>query len=176
MSIYNNDLSTVAVWLYPFPGTCALFRAGTSWCHAGWDISPATECIEGIAKSKISVIEHLLQSHHITSHQVTVLLLQETHSKEASNLKIPGFVLAAYTKSGVHGIASFVRHSIQWRKLATSAPESSLEWAATEAEGVTIVNVYKPLLFGSNPTRFQSLPIHVFMPVISIAAAQPGAN
>ena len=107
--------------------------------------------VEGITKSKISVIEHLLQSH-----QVTVILFQETHSKEASNLKIPGFVLAAHTKSDVHGIASFVRHSTQWRELGTSAPESSLEWAATEVEGVTIVNVYKPPPFRLQP---DSIPV-----------------
>ena len=31
------------------------------------------------------------------------------------------------------------------------------------------------LLFGSNPTRSQSLPVRAFMPVISTAVAQPGA-
>ena len=54
-------------------------------------------------------------------------------------------------------IASFVRHSTQsWRELGTSAPESSLEWAATEVEGVTIVNVYKPPTFRLQP---DSIPV-----------------
>ena len=107
--------------------------------------------VEGITKSKFSVIEHLLQSY-----QVTVILLQETHSKEASNLKISSYVLAAHTKSDTHGIASFVRHSTQWRELGISPPESSLEWAADEVEGLTIVNIYKP-----SPFRLQldSIPI-----------------
>ena len=37
----------------------------------------------------------------------------------------------------------------------TSAPESSLEWAATEIEGITIINGYKPHLFRLKP---DSLP------------------
>ena len=107
--------------------------------------------VEGITKPKITVIEHLLQTH-----KATIVLLQETHSEEPSKLKIPGYHLTAHTKSSVHGIATFVRYSAKWREVGTSAPESSLEWAATEVEGITIINVYKPPPFRLQP---DSLPV-----------------
>ena len=95
--------------------------------------------VEGLTKAKTSIIEQLLQTH-----KPTAILLQETHMKESSRLKIPGFTLAASTEPDIHGIATFVRNSARWKAIATSPPNSAVEWAATQIEGVSITNVYKP--------------------------------
>ena len=94
---------------------------------------------EGLTKAKVILIEHLLQSTNATA-----ILLQETHVSSSSRLKIPGYTLAAYTESDTHGIATFVHNSAKWRAVAASNPDSDLEWAATQIEGVTVINVYKP--------------------------------
>ena len=58
---------------------------------------------EGISKANIQVIEHLA-----TKNLATVILLQETHVTNPDVLNIPGYSLAAYTSSRVHGVATFV--------------------------------------------------------------------
>jgi len=59
--------------------------------------------VEGLTKVKVNVLTHLAQAH-----AVTAILLQETHYKHRSHLKIPGYTLAACTESKVHGTATFV--------------------------------------------------------------------
>ena len=94
---------------------------------------------EGISKAKIQVIQHLA-----TKNLATVILLQETHVTNPDVLNIPGYTLAAYTSSRVHGVATFVQCSTKWRDIASSTPEEEVEWVTTEVEGVNITNVYKP--------------------------------
>ena len=59
---------------------------------------------EGISKTKIQVIEHLA-----TKNLATVILLLETHVTNPDVLNIPGYSLAAYTNSRVHGVAISVQ-------------------------------------------------------------------
>ena len=94
---------------------------------------------EGISKAKIQVIEHLA-----TKNLATVILLQETRVTNPDVLNIPGYSLAAHTSSRIHGVATFVECSTNWRDIASSTPEEEVEWVTTEVEGVTITNVYKP--------------------------------
>ena len=116
----------------PFSGQASqdVIRYGVTVLHLN---------VEGLTKAKTSIIEQLLQTH-----KPTAILLQETHMKESSRLKIPGFTLAASMESDIHGIATFVRNSARWKAIATSPPNSAVEWAATQVVGVSIINVYKP--------------------------------
>ena len=94
---------------------------------------------EVISKAKIQVIEHLA-----TKNLATVILLQETHVTNPDVLNIPGYSLAAYTSSRVHGVATFVQCPTKWRDIASSTLAEEVEWVTTEVEGVNITNVYKP--------------------------------
>ena len=94
---------------------------------------------EGISKAKIQVIEYLA-----TKNLATVILLQETHVTNPDVLNIPGYSLAAYTSSRVHGVATFVQCPTKWRDIASSTLAEEVEWVTTEVEGVNITNVYKP--------------------------------
>jgi len=94
---------------------------------------------EGLTKAKTDVLVHLAQPH-----KVAVILLQETHVKESSHLKIPGYTLAAFTKSDVHGTATFVNNRNTWRMWTICPEGSAVEWTAVDVEGATIVNVCKP--------------------------------
>jgi len=75
--------------------------------------------VEGLTKAKTDVLVHLAHTH-----KVAVILLQETHVKESSHLKIPSYTLAALTKSDVHGTATFVNNRNTSRMIST-CPESS---------------------------------------------------
>ena len=123
----------------PFPEHVPCPRQAPSVGVIGDGISVLQLNIEGLTGAKVSVLERV-----IGEHKPSVVLLQETHVKDISRLKIPGYSLAASTRSDTHGIATFVQHQLKWHELGSSDDDSSLEWAATEVEGVTIANVYKP--------------------------------
>jgi len=95
--------------------------------------------VEGLTKAKINVLTHLAQAH-----AVTAILLQETHYKDRSHLKILGYTLTACTEIEVYGTATFVKHHARWSAIAVCPENSLLEWTSTEVEGVTIINVHKP--------------------------------
>ena len=93
--------------LVPFSGQAShdVIREGVSVLHLN---------VEGLTKAKTNVIEQLLQKH-----KATVVLLQETHIKDSSRLKIPGFTLAAHTASDIHGTATFVKNATVWKALVS---------------------------------------------------------
>jgi len=95
--------------------------------------------VEGQTKAKINVLIGLAQAY-----AVTAILLQETHYKDRSHFKIPGYTLAACTERKVHSTATFVKHHAKWSAIAVSPENLLLEWTPTEVEGITIINVYKP--------------------------------
>lgn len=66
-----------------------------------YDLPPGARPV--LTRAKISGLEHILQEH-----KPMVVLSQETHTKESSQLEISGFNLAAYTKRNVHVFANFV--------------------------------------------------------------------
>ena len=76
--------------------------------------------------------------------KATIILLQETHATRPDVLTIPGYSLTAHTISDSYGIATFVIDSAKWHKIAFSQPDSDIEWAVTEVEGVNITNIFKP--------------------------------
>ena len=69
------------------------------------DVTLLQLSVEGLTMVKIHVLTRLAQAH-----AVTAILLQETHYKDRSHLKIPGYTLAACTESEVYGTATFVKH------------------------------------------------------------------
>ena len=95
---------------------------------------------EGISKAKIQVSEHLA-----TTNLATVILLQETHVTNPDVLNIPGYSLAAYTSSRVHGVATFMQCPTKWRDIASSTIAGEVEWVTTEVEGVNIKMCTNPL-------------------------------
>jgi len=64
--------------------------------------------VEGLTKAKINFLTRLAEAHAMTA-----ILLQETHNKDRSHLKIPGYILAACTESAVYGTATFVKTPFQ---------------------------------------------------------------
>ena len=120
------------------PKACALVRADTSGglCDG---VTLLQLNVEGLTKAKINVLTHLAQAH-----AVTAILLQETHYKDRSHLKILGYTLTACTEIEVYGTATFVKHHARWSAIAVCPENSLLEWTSTEVEGVTIINVHKP--------------------------------
>ena len=94
--------------------------------------------IEGISKAKLEIISHLAMEN-----KVTTILLQEMHATRPDMLTIPGYSLATHTISASYGIATFVIDSAKWHNIASSQPDSDIEWAVMEVEGVNITNIYK---------------------------------
>lgn len=95
--------------------------------------------IEGLTTAKLEVLSQLTKSNN-----TAVIMLQETHCTGPEKLKLPGFDLATFTPSSIHGIATFVKTGMDWTLESTSPPDSSIEWAALRIQGTTLVNVYKP--------------------------------
>ena len=89
--------------------------------------------VEGLTRAKSTIIEHILHTH-----QTTAILLQETCINDSTRLKIPGFILAAYTENDINGIATFVKNTAKWKAITSSPPDSNVDWAATQIEGVTV--------------------------------------
>jgi exonuclease III len=76
--------------------------------------------IEGISRSKCDYLSRLLVENNIT-----VLVLQETHAENASNLSskghIKGFTLASAIYNKQYGSATYIRNSISnWEHILTS--------------------------------------------------------
>ena len=118
--------------------TRVLFRAGDFCRHTTRACAFAVKCRRNVKSQdpsyRASGDENLS----------TVILLQETNVTNPDVLNIPGYRLAEYTSSIVHGVASFVQCPTKWRYTASSTFAEEVEWVTTEVEGVNITNVYKP--------------------------------
>ena len=57
--------------------------------------------VEGFTATKLDIVERLA-----TQHNVTIILLQETHCQTVGKLVIDNYELAGYTASRRHGLAS----------------------------------------------------------------------
>ena len=95
--------------------------------------------VEGLTKAKCAITEHLMKKC-----KTIAILLQETYSLDLSELKIFGYNLAACTNSSTHVITSLVKNSASWTPISSSKTDGEVKWTATEIEGTTVVNVYKP--------------------------------
>ena len=104
------------------PTACILFRMG----------GIPGRCIEGAMPAKPDILEKIDNKN-----SATVILLQETHKENLTDLKLPGFVLAGHIKSNHHGLAT-VRESMPWSPINQAPADDSVEWTTT------IVNVNKP--------------------------------
>uniref|UniRef100_W5N2X9 Endonuclease/exonuclease/phosphatase domain-containing protein n=1 Tax=Lepisosteus oculatus TaxID=7918 RepID=W5N2X9_LEPOC len=104
--------------------------------------------VEGLTRAKCVVINHLAQEHN-----AQVILLQETHTKDNSNIKIYGYHLIGAIYHAHHGVATLVKLDKNAKHVAQSPDEDTTQWIAIEIEGFTFVNIYKP-----PSTQFSSLP------------------
>ena len=103
--------------------------------------------IEGLTANKISVISQLAFRH-----KVLVILLQDTHCISTDKLVIPNFTLAGSILNRKHGIATFVHNNLSWTLADQSPDGSAIEWICINADGVKIVNIYKPPTERLTPT------------------------
>ena len=95
--------------------------------------------VEGLTKAKCDVIQQLCLKH-----SVTVILLQETHTKADDEIQLPGYSLVGALHRSHHGIATLVKNDKCCALVQTSNNQDDLQWIATRLDEVTIVNVYKP--------------------------------
>ena len=96
--------------------------------------------VEGLTRAKCEVIQNICYRHAIS-----VILLQETHTKSNSDINIPGFSLVDAIHHPHHGIATLVRDNMTASNIARSYPHSQTQWTATNVNGtLSVVNVYVP--------------------------------
>ena len=96
--------------------------------------------VEGLTRAKCDVIYNICSRHAIS-----VILLQETHSKSDSDINIHGFSLVDAIHHPHHGIATLVKDDMTASYIARSGPHDQTQWTATDINGtLTIVNVYAP--------------------------------
>ena len=95
--------------------------------------------VEGLSANKICVINLL-----VTGHKALVILIQETHCRNAEQLVVPHFILAGWISSRKHGLATFFHEKLSWTFLDQSLERSAIEWLCVDIDGCKIVNVYKP--------------------------------
>ena len=95
--------------------------------------------VEGLTKAKYAIVKHLMEKH-----KATAILWQETHSLDISKLKNSSYNHAVCNNSSADGTATFVKNSASWTPISSSKTDTEVEWMATEIEGITVVNMYKP--------------------------------
>ena len=97
--------------------------------------------VEGLTTSKLDIFERLASQHN-----VTIILLQETHCQTVGKLVIDNYELAGYTMSRRHGLAAFVRNNLSWKLPASSAEDSDTEWQCINERAITLFIAISPLL------------------------------
>ena len=101
--------------------------------------------------------------------QVIVIFLQETISHETPKLTISGYILASPKKRALHPLWDTLPHG-------ESLVYLLLNWAwngqSLRLKASLLVRSANHHLFGSNPTRFQFMPVRAYTPETWTAAAQ----
>ena len=95
--------------------------------------------VEGLTASKLDIVERLA-----TQHNVTIILLQETHCQTMGKLVINNYELAGYIVSRRHAPAVLVRNNLSWKISDSSGEDSDIDWQCINVEGYNIINIYKP--------------------------------
>ena len=93
--------------------------------------------VEGLTRSKCEVIAEMAKEN-----EITVILLQETHTKSDNEIKIFGFHLIGALHNRHHGVATLVRNDAT-AHLIESFANNDLEWITISVDDLTIVNFYK---------------------------------
>jgi len=83
----------------------------------------------------------------LVENNITVIVLQETHAENASDLSsrghIEGFTLASATYHKKYGSATYVRNSISnWEHISTS-DINNVSLIKIKIEEINIINVYE---------------------------------
>ena len=97
---------------------------------------------EGLSRSKCECLAKILSTH-----DVDVLTLQETHVEDHENsvrCKIPGYTLVDAIDHRVYGIATYVRQNIDEVTVIHKSCDDDIFVLAVKVSDTTIVNVYKP--------------------------------
>ena len=95
--------------------------------------------VEGWSTAKCEILQSL-----ISEKRVNVVLLQETHQLDDSQLKLHGFTLADYIPSAHHGIATFVSNALSFAHVANSEEDCLTQWTTIAIAEVHVSNVYHP--------------------------------
>ena len=103
------------------------------------DLSALQLNVEGLSAAKREVRQKLA-----TDLSPSVLLLQETHSTQDSQLPIPGYTVVSHQHHRQYGIATYVTNDLEASELCSSHADSPVYWNAIRIGDLVLVNVYKP--------------------------------
>ncbi|XP_030764129.1 uncharacterized protein LOC115888520 [Sitophilus oryzae] len=99
--------------------------------------------IEGVSRPKSDCLTKIL-----TENKVDVVLLQETHCSDQSQLntrcKIPGFTLAAATYHPKYGTATYIKNDITTVTHIRTQSDNNIYVIRLKVADTEIINVYKP--------------------------------
>ena len=99
--------------------------------------------IEGISRSKSNYLSKFLLDHNID-----VVLLQETHTSDESQLrkrgKIHGYRLIGATYHPHYGIATYARATLEGVKLISTLQDDDIFAVTVKVADTLLTNVYKP--------------------------------
>ena len=95
--------------------------------------------LEWLTPNKIYVLSKLA-----TRHKALVILLLETHYKNADQQVILHFTLAGSVSNRKHYLATFAHEKLSWTLVDKLSDILANEWLCVDIDGCKIVNVYKP--------------------------------
>lgn len=99
--------------------------------------------IEGISKSKSQYL-----SKFLIDNEIDVAIIQETHTANEQELKqrgtVYGFTIIGATYHRSHGIATYIRNSIENAELISEDIEFGIHRLVIDLGGMKIINIYKP--------------------------------
>lgn len=99
--------------------------------------------IEGVSRAKGEFLSRMCLEHGID-----VILVQETHASDASNLhsrcKVAGYRLVMAEYHEKYGTATYVRHGLDDVVELDSSSADNVFKSAVRINGIAFVNVYKP--------------------------------
>lgn len=99
--------------------------------------------IESISRAKCEILSQIL-----TQYDVSVVCLQETHTRDETDFirrgYVPGYVCIGALHHPQYGIATYVRADILNVQLLYQSCDQDVFVLITEINGINIVNVYKP--------------------------------
>ena len=69
--------------------------------------------VKGLTTAKLNIVQQI-----IIKNNLTIVVLQETHTDNKKFFKLPGFLLTSHTANKHHGIATYVQSDIPWTAIA----------------------------------------------------------
>ena len=110
--------------------------------------------VESLNQAKSHVLENLAKKPN-----VSVILLQETHSRSNADVKIIRYTPAASDQYNKHGICTLIKNNMPFKLLKTSLFKNSIYWIAIAVEkpstSSTYINPYQQNMEHLHPSLIQ---------------------